>query len=63
MDLSQQSFHPEAERIGPPACSLKDATAWVAQKVGRSKLTLSESIGTFEAIEMLTLGVVGKLAR
>jgi hypothetical protein len=41
---------------------VKEAAAWVAQKVGRFKFRLSEPIGVFEAVEALSLGVLGKLA-
>lgn len=51
-----------ADRIGGETITLKEAAAWVAQKVGRFKLTLNEPIGMFEAIEVLSLGVLGKLA-
>ena len=36
--------------------------AWTAQKASRFKLNLEEPLGIFEAVEMLALGVQGKLA-
>ena len=50
------------ERIGEETSVVKEAAAWVAQKMGRFKLTVGEPLGTFEAIEALSLGVQGKLA-
>ena len=41
---------------------MKEVAAWVTQKMGRLKLAVSEPLGTFEAIEALSLGVQGKLA-
>ena len=51
-----------AERLGDQSDSLKDAAAWVAQKASSVKLDLESPLGVFEAIEMLSLGVLGKLA-
>jgi hypothetical protein len=51
-----------AKQIGDQTASIKEAAAWIAQKAGRFKLSLNEPIGRFEAIEMLCLGVLGKLA-
>lgn len=50
------------DRIGGDPSRLKEFAAWTAQKASRMKLDLNEPIGIFEAIEMLTLGVQGKLA-
>lgn len=50
------------DRVGGDPSSFKEAAAWVAQKVGRFKLTVTEPIGLFEAVETLSLGVLGKLA-
>jgi hypothetical protein len=51
-----------AKKIGEGTSVIKDAGAWLAQKAGRLKLSLNEPFGMFEAIEMLSLGVLGKLA-
>ncbi|MDZ4779111.1 MAG: hypothetical protein SGJ19_02535 [Planctomycetia bacterium] len=40
----------------------KEFVAWFAQKAGRIKLSLSTAFGQFEAVETLSLGVLGKLA-
>lgn len=50
------------DQIGGDPSRLKELAAWTAQKASRMKLDLNEPIGIFEAIEMLTLGVQGKLA-
>ena len=42
--------------------ALKDAVAWAAQKAGRLKFDLASPLGIFEAVETLSLGIVGKLA-
>ena len=51
-----------ADRIGTETTRVKEMAAWVAQKAGRLKLSMHEPVGRFEAIEMLSLGVLGKLA-
>jgi len=42
--------------------TFKEMAAWFTQKASRLKLTLSKPDGIFEAVELLTLGVLGKLA-
>jgi hypothetical protein len=49
-------------KIGGDSSTLKEAAAWVAQKAGRMKLDLNQPLGLFEAVEVLALGVLGKLA-
>jgi hypothetical protein len=49
-------------RLGGDTSAVKEATAWIAEKAGRLKLDLDEPMGRFEAIELLSLGVLGKLA-
>ena len=51
-------------RVGSHGSVFKETTAWIAEKVGRFKLTLSSSgdLGTFEALEALGLGLLGKRA-
>lgn len=53
-----------AERIGTGSSAIKEASAWVSEKAGRIKLSHDpdHSLGTFEALEFLTLGIHGKLA-
>ena len=52
-----------AEQIGPGGHSLKEATAWLAEKVSRLKLGRpAGELGTFEALEALALGILGKRA-
>jgi hypothetical protein len=48
--------------LGEDPSALKEAAAWLTQKASRLKLTLSNPEGIFEAVELLTLGVLGKLA-
>ncbi len=50
------------EQIGGKTSTVKEVAAWVAEKAGRFKLTVGDLMGTFEAIEALGLGVLGKLA-
>ncbi len=51
-----------AEQIGGKSSTVKEVAAWVAEKASRFKLTVGDLMGTFEAIEALSLGVLGKLA-
>ena len=52
-----------ADRIGSGSSRLKELSAWLSEKVSRIKLNSdSHSLGTFEALEFLALGILGKLA-
>jgi hypothetical protein len=65
VEADRETLRELAERIGAPRGSaLKEATAWIAEKVGRLKLgrTAAGPLGTFEALEALALGILGKLS-
>ena len=53
-----------ARRVGEGSSMLKDATGWLGAKIGQLKLgrATAGTLGTFQALEMLALGVLGKLA-
>lgn len=53
-----------AEQVGAGSNMLKEAVSWLGEKVSRLKLSRSSSgeLGTFEALEALALGILGKLA-
>ncbi len=54
-----------AEHLGGGASTLKDASAWLAEKLSRLKLGAvgtTASLPLFEAIEALGLGILGKIA-
>jgi hypothetical protein len=50
------------DRVGESPTDLKEASAWFAEKASRMKLTHDEpgGLGSFEALEMLALGILGK---
>lgn len=52
------------DRVGEEASTLKEATTWVVEKVSRFKLSRASSgeTGTFEALEALALGILGRVA-
>jgi hypothetical protein len=52
------------DRIGSTHLDLKDAAAWLAEKASRMKLGRDHGagLGTFEALETLSLGILGKLS-
>jgi hypothetical protein len=52
------------ERTGTSGFDLKDAVAWLGEKASRVKLedVQPDGFGTFEAVETLALGILGKLA-
>lgn len=56
----------ELERIlaecGSTTSSMKELSAWIAQKTGRLKFSLNDRFGIFEAVEFLSLGILGKRA-
>jgi hypothetical protein len=53
-----------AERLGVGSSGLKELAAWVGEKVSRIKLGSHDAggFGTFEALELLELGIHGKRA-
>lgn len=52
------------DRVGSESSSLKEATGWVAEKLSRFKLhhLSSREFGTFEALELLALGIHGRVS-
>jgi hypothetical protein len=51
------------ERIDSDQSAIKEAAAWVAEKASRLKLQMKgDSLGMFEALEALSLGILGKRA-
>lgn len=52
------------DRVGKGSPDVKEAAAWVAEKVTRFKLSHDDfkGLGTFQALETLALGILGKLA-
>jgi hypothetical protein len=53
-----------AEQVGAGASGLKEAAAWLGEKVSRVKLRRRSAgeLATFEALEALGLGILGKRA-
>ena len=51
-----------ADRVGHAGRGVKEAAAWIAQKASRAKLTPGDPLGTYESVEMLSLGILGKLS-
>src|SRR5947209_1803683 len=51
-----------ARKLGTSSSEMKDMTAWAGEKISRLKLreTCSASLGTYEALELLQLGIHGK---
>jgi hypothetical protein len=51
-----------AERTGSTTSPLKDAAGWVGEKASRMKLNrASGDSGTFQQLEALSIGILGKL--
>ena len=53
-----------ARRVAEGSSLLKDATGWLGAKISQLKLgrQTAGTLGTFQALETLALGVLGKLA-
>jgi hypothetical protein len=51
-------------RVGKGSVGLKEAGAWLAEKATRPKLSHGDpkGLGTFQAVETLALGILGKVA-
>ncbi len=50
------------DRAGKGSPDLKEAAAWLTEKVTRAKLRHNDAFGTFQALETLALGILGKLS-
>jgi hypothetical protein len=62
IQMDQQALEGFLNRLPADRSVLKEATAWISQKASRQKLELDDPFGLFEAVELLTLGVLGKIA-
>ena len=53
-----------ARRVAEGPSLLKDATGWLGEKISQLKLghQVAGPLGTFQALEILALGVLGKVA-
>ena len=61
----QQTLQTIVERVGPAKFDITEAVGWVAEKASRLKLGRDLDglgLGTFEALETLSLGIRGKSA-
>lgn len=61
----QEILEQVIERVGKSSLDLMEAVGWLAEKASQLKLSRDGScrgIGTFEALELLTLGIRGKSA-
>jgi hypothetical protein len=61
----QETLQKIIDSVGRAHLDLKEAAGWFAEKAAQLKLTQDHAaggIGTFEALEMLVLGIRGKLA-
>src|SRR3954451_1211107 len=64
VEEDRQVLQQIVDRVGTEASALKEATAWVGEKVSRFKLRHASAgeVGTLEALETLALGILGKRA-
>ena len=62
VEQDRAALEADLKRVGDDGSMVKDVAAWVTQKASRFKLALHDPFGLFEAIEMLSLGVLGKIA-
>jgi hypothetical protein len=64
INADQKILQQLADRAGAGSSALKEVTAWLGEKITRLKLRheAGDSLGVFEALEFLSLGIRGKLA-
>lgn len=64
VESDRQVLEELSRQLGGGPSTAKEATAWAGEKLSRLKLRHEEpkSLGTFEAIEALALGIFGKLS-
>jgi hypothetical protein len=61
IDEDRAELQKLADQVGTGGSAVKEAASWLAEKASRVKLQLTTDLGTFEAVETLSLGVLGKL--
>jgi hypothetical protein len=64
IEEDQQELKRLLERVADGGSTIKQAAGWVAEKLTRLKLglTTAEPLALFEALEALSLGILGKRA-
>ncbi len=66
IETDQKTLESLIENIGADESTIKKAGAWVAEKVSRAKIRVSDSgddqLGLLHALEALMLGITGKRA-
>ena len=66
IDADQETLQHLIEKLGEKESALRKAGAWVAEKLSRAKIRLSDSeknqLGLLHALEGLVLGITGKRA-
>jgi hypothetical protein len=64
IEEDQQQLKQLLERVSGGGSTIKQAAGWVAEKLTRIKLglTTAEPLALFEALEALSLGILGKRA-
>lgn len=64
LEEDRQALESVMDRVGAGSSGLKELSAWLAEKLGRIKLSRDSGngLGTFEALEFLELGIHGKWA-
>jgi hypothetical protein len=66
ISADRETLEQLAQKLGGGSSPLKDASAWIGEKLSRLKLGAVgdhlEGLPLFEAVEALTLGILGKVA-
>jgi hypothetical protein len=64
IESDRQVLENLARRLGGGPSTIKEATAWAGEKLTRLKFHHGDKygLGTFEALEHLSLGILGKLS-
>jgi hypothetical protein len=64
VEVDRETLRRIVDRVGKGSPDLKEAAAWITEKASRLKLGHDEAkgIATFQALETLALGILGKRA-
>jgi hypothetical protein len=63
IQADQSELQALVDRLDSQPSMIKEASAWLTQKLSGMKFQLnSDSLGVFEALELLSLGILGKVA-
>ena len=64
VEEDREALRALTDKVGTGSAVIKEAASWIAERASRLKLTHESnySLGTFESLELLEIGIYGKYA-